>query len=245
MQRVKIVLMERGIAFHEHNVDLDNRPAEFLELYSSLSPDPATSAKVPILEHGERGSDEYVALIESGNIVEYLEDAFGDTHVQLRPAGPKDAAAVRMFNDAFGSMGWFKLIMGKNEDALRTALVDLARGMRKVERVLNIYGKPGGDFLLGPDYSLAECMAAPLLIRGERYLRAFRDVDMKELAVELDLPRLGRWISAVLERPSTTSTSVDEVTMVSNVKEKHPAWFTCDAKLRYRVSGGVIDFSQE
>jgi len=43
-----------------------------------------------------------VKLIESGVIVEYLEDAFHGEGPDLRPSHPREAAAVRMFNEAYG-----------------------------------------------------------------------------------------------------------------------------------------------
>eukprot|EP00929_Paragymnodinium_shiwhaense_P100937 TRINITY_DN63641_c0_g1_i1.p1 TRINITY_DN63641_c0_g1~~TRINITY_DN63641_c0_g1_i1.p1 ORF type:complete len:153 (-),score=17.80 TRINITY_DN63641_c0_g1_i1:229-687(-) len=150
--------------------------------------------------------------------------------------------AVRMFNDAFPSMGWFKLIMGKDLSALKSAMLDLTAGMRKVERVLDLYGDSRGPFLLGESFSVAECLAAPLLIRGERYLRVFRGIDMMQLARQLGLPRLHEWMEAVLDRPSLLSTSVDEQTMVTNVRKQHPEWFNCDDKVTYRVTDGEVIF---
>merc|ERR1719188_111884 len=84
VQRDKIALIEKGIPFEEKQVELaaEKRSQEFLDMYASMALDPKASekklGKVPILEHGEPGTPEYVKLIESNVIMEYIEDAWGD-----------------------------------------------------------------------------------------------------------------------------------------------------------------------
>ncbi len=51
-QRAWIALLETGVAFDERQIDLANKPQDFLDLYRTLNPDPDAKAVVPIL-HGE------------------------------------------------------------------------------------------------------------------------------------------------------------------------------------------------
>merc|ERR1711879_1106457 len=102
------------------------------------APDTSVSAKVPILEHGEPGTADYVKLIESGVILEYIEDVWGDHGARSRPSG-RDGAAVRMFNDAANGLAPWKLITGKDKAMLQQALKDLAKGMRSADRCLQLY----------------------------------------------------------------------------------------------------------
>jgi hypothetical protein len=59
-QRVWLALLEKQVKFEHKIVDLQEKPADFTALYSTLHPDPEARAKVPILEHGKE-----IKLIES------------------------------------------------------------------------------------------------------------------------------------------------------------------------------------
>lgn len=243
MQRDKIALIEKGIAFEEKNVDLKNRPPEFIELYQSMCPDVSATAKVPIMEHGDRGSEDYVKIIESNVILDYIEDVWGDVGVRLRPNNPKDAAAVRMFNESFGKMGPFGLVSGESIEVLQKKLVEFAKGMQIVDRCLQLYKKrdADGDLLLGADFSQAECMAAPILVRGIAWLKGIRGLDVQKLSDDLGLVHLSRWMAAVLSRPSVIKTTPTG-DLAQSIKQVHPEWFKCEDKLVYTVSNGQIVF---
>lgn len=58
------------MAFEQRIVDLQDKPKDFSDLYSSIHPDPNSRAKLPILEHGD------VRLIESAVCAEYVAEAF-------------------------------------------------------------------------------------------------------------------------------------------------------------------------
>lgn len=225
------------------NVDLTNRTQEFIDFYKSMSPDETASAKVPILEHGEPGSEDYVKLIESNIILEYIEDVWGDKGPRLRPTNPMDAAGVRMFNESFGKMSPFGLIMGDSLEALQKKLQEMAKGMQIVDRCLQQYKKrnASGDFVMGLEFSQAECMAAPILVRAVDWLKGIRGVDMVQLAEDLALPYLVAWMRAVLSRPSVKETTPD-VDLSENIKKVHPDWIKCEDKLTYKVVDGTLVF---
>lgn len=240
VQRDKIALVEKGVHFEEKNVDLSNKSKEYLDLYGSLSPDPAASAKVPLLEHGEPGTSDYVKLIESNVILEYIEDVWGAEGPRLRPTDPKEAAAARMFAETFSRMMPWPLIRGDSKDALIAALKDYAKGMSVVERSLELYGKDGGDFLLGADFSVAECMTAPFVVRSIGWLKEIRGVDVVKLCEDLGHARLTRWMKAVLSRPSVLQTS--KTFDPAGLKKVHPDWIKCDATLEFSISDGELVF---
>ena len=113
-QRSWIALIEKGLSFEIRPVDLANKDAEFVDLYHSVNPDPASAAKVclphtappplhltrlpspqvPILVEPD-GS----AFIESNVIVEYLDQKY--LHPPLLPPSPASAARVRHFIEFF------------------------------------------------------------------------------------------------------------------------------------------------
>merc|ERR1712048_1539295 len=105
-----------------------------------MSPDPDSSAKVPILEHGEPGSKSYVKLIESGVIADYVDDTF-KTGPRLWPSSPTDRAAIKLFNTAAGGISPWNLITGSSKADLQTALTKVVKSMKDANRCLEMYGK--------------------------------------------------------------------------------------------------------
>ena len=85
VQRVAIVMMEKGIEHQRRDVDLANKPQWFL----AISP----LGKTPVLDVGGH------ALFESAVICEYLEETFPNP--ALLPAAPEERAEVRRL------VGWF------------------------------------------------------------------------------------------------------------------------------------------
>ena len=192
-----IALVEKGVAFSEINVDLTNKPAEFLDLYKELCPDPTARAKVicifaklhclaeechekrveyqvPILEVGERGSSEYFGMIESGAVSEFVAAAF-DGGSPLRPANPRLETRMRLFMQCYAEgmqAGQTGLMMCSDEASAAAAYDKLCAGMVAANACLLKHGSGAeGSFLLGKDFSLAECLSAPFVIRARTALK--------------------------------------------------------------------------
>ena len=87
VQRVAIVMMEKGIAHHRRDVDLANKPKWFLD----ISP----LGKTPVLDVGGR------PLFESAVICEYLEEAFPHS---LHPEDPLVRASHRSWMEFSSSI---------------------------------------------------------------------------------------------------------------------------------------------
>lgn len=241
MQRDAIALIEKGIPFERKNFDLTNRTPEFIELYTSMCPDTDATAKVPILEHGERGSNDYVRIIDSPVILEYIEDVWGDVGVRLRPTDPKDAAAVRMFNESFNKMQPWGLLKAENQKELQEELGEYVKGMRIVDRCLQLYKKrdAAGDLLMGTNWSQAECMAAPILVRSAAWLKDIRGVELIKLAKDLGLQLLAKWMETVLSRASVAKT-IPPVDLSENIIKVHPEWIKCMDKINFTVTAGEV-----
>lgn len=85
-QKVRLVLAEKGLAFHSHEVDLIAGGQHDPE-YVKVNPNHV----VPSLVH------DGAVLLESTLINEYLDDAFPDT--PMRPADPRGRHAVRWWTN--------------------------------------------------------------------------------------------------------------------------------------------------
>jgi glutathione S-transferase len=83
--RVRMVLEEKGLAYHRIEEDLANLSPQLLALHPE--------GRVPLLIH-QINNDRHV-LYESSVITEYLDDAFPDS--PLMPKQPIERAQVRLF----------------------------------------------------------------------------------------------------------------------------------------------------
>eukprot|EP00746_Dinoflagellata_sp_MGD_P013271 gnl/MRDRNA2_/MRDRNA2_128616_c0_seq1.p1 gnl/MRDRNA2_/MRDRNA2_128616_c0~~gnl/MRDRNA2_/MRDRNA2_128616_c0_seq1.p1 ORF type:complete len:152 (+),score=37.87 gnl/MRDRNA2_/MRDRNA2_128616_c0_seq1:446-901(+) len=149
-----------------------------------------------------------------------------------------------MFNDTFGKMSPWGLIRAENQKDLQIKFHEYVKGMHTVDCCLQMYKKRDveGNLLMGSEFSLAECMAAPILLRAVATLKGIRGVDIQKLAKDLDLSHLAAWMDAVLSWPSVTKTT-PPLDFAEDMKKVHPEWIKCEEKLEFTVSGGQIVFS--
>ncbi len=93
-QKVKMALLEKGVAFETKVPDLVEPDPEFVALSPRL--------EVPVLVDGD------VKLFDSSVILEYIEDRF--TEVPLLPAMPAERARVRLIEEmcdtAYDAVNW-------------------------------------------------------------------------------------------------------------------------------------------
>ena len=93
-QKVKMALLEKGVAFEAKVPDLVEPDPEFVALSPRL--------EVPVLVDGD------VKLFDSSVILEYIEDRF--TEVPLLPATPAERARVRLIEEmcdtAYDAVNW-------------------------------------------------------------------------------------------------------------------------------------------
>ncbi|CAM9563534.1 unnamed protein product [Heterosigma akashiwo] len=203
-QRAWIGALEKGLEFDLEIVDLQNKPAAFNELYSSISVCPKDSSKVPVLEDGD------VKLIESAIILQYLEDAYPGQGQRLLPAAANERAIVRLFMDTYEkTLGplIFKALQAESEAARAAVREDVQYALRACDAFLRRHGKAGGPFLLGEEFSLAEGHCGPMVTRLGPVLQAFGGVDLVGECGASGCDRLAGWLAAVAERPSVAATS--------------------------------------
>lgn len=152
VERSRVVLHEKEVAFEQTMIDLDDKPDWFLE----ISP----RGKVPVLVVDDN------PIFESYVINELLEELYPEP--SLFPDDPLEKAEGRSWivfnNDVLMKHAaglWFADHPEKRqraEDELRTAL-------KKVEKELRTRDK--GPYFLGEDFSLVDAVYAPLFTRWE------------------------------------------------------------------------------
>lgn len=175
-QKVLIALYENGIPFEFRCLDADHpeHSAEWLRRWPLR--------KFPLLLDAER------EIVESSIIIEYLQLAHPGP-VRLLPADPMGALDVR-FLDRFFDLYVMSPVQhavsgaltgdsAKRQDALMLAQGQLERAYEWLESALS-----GRLWAAGPEFTLADCAAAPSLFYADwthrigksfRVLRAYRD----------------------------------------------------------------------
>jgi glutathione S-transferase len=182
-QRVKIVLAEKNLPYDIVPIDLREQEQK-TPAYLKLNP----YGKVPVL------TDDETVLYESCIINEYLNEKYPSP--PLMPADPGKRAKARILIDyglAHLDGPYQKLRMEvtkeqkeQNQQVIDTAKSDLRKLLQRLEEEL-------GDqpYLLG-DFSLADADLLPRFTRLEGF----------GVLPDASLPRLGKYLERMKERPS-------------------------------------------
>ena len=178
-----VALYERDVPFERNQIDDEADRAQLAELWPMAS--------MPVIEDTAAG----IALPESTIVVEYL-DRFGDAP-PLIPTEPEAALRARL---------WDRVMDGRVQTPMQKVVLDNLRpegtgdprGIEEARAALDqIYPVldeqlRGGGWLAGPDFTLADCAAAPALF----YARLVRRWDEEGLA------DLTRYYETLTARPS-------------------------------------------
>ena len=82
-------------------MDLADKPDFFKDKYAELSPVPTARAKVPILEVGAPGDENYFAIIESEVVARFVAKRWDQRGTALIPSSSTDEAAMNLFISVF------------------------------------------------------------------------------------------------------------------------------------------------
>ncbi|KAI9189381.1 hypothetical protein H9P43_000814 [Blastocladiella emersonii ATCC 22665] len=176
-------------------IDLKNKPDWYL---ADINP----RGKVPALEitHPESGKKDI--LVESSFIAEYLLQAASsplalaganNAFQRYRANMIVDAASNQYFSAMFG------LLREKNADAQPAAAAKLLDGIRALQTTLD----PAGPFALGTDFTIADVLTAPFVVRivAVEHFRGFKVPETAEFA------RFRAWRAVLEARASLVATT--------------------------------------
>lgn len=183
VQRVAIVLHEKGLAFERRTIDLARKPDWFV----AISP----LGKTPVLQ--VRGQ----SLFESAVICEYLDEV---AMPALHPQDPLQRARHRAWME-FGSavlntIGAF--YSAPDEAALQARARELRSRFAQLEEALAEFSGPG-PYFAGPDFGMVDAVFGPVF-------RYFDVIDalpgVEDLKLWNGVPRVLHWRAALAARPS-------------------------------------------
>ena len=92
--RTKVALREKGVEFEVQEEDLWNKS----ELLLKSNP---VHKKVPVLLHNNK------PIVESLNIVEYIDETWNSSAPSILPSHPYDRALARFWSDFVDNKVWF------------------------------------------------------------------------------------------------------------------------------------------
>lgn len=144
--RIRLVLMEKGIAGDIEYIDANHPPEDFLE----LNPYGTTPTMV----------DRDLVLYDANIIMEYLDERF--PHPPLHPMDPVSRARARMMMRRI-DQDWFSLL-----DEIERSPDKKALKPKKMLREGLIAANPifaAKTFFLSDEISMVDCVIAPLLWR--------------------------------------------------------------------------------
>ena len=183
-QKVMTALHERDLPYEQHVVNLgdERSKAEFAAVWPY--------AKFPVLNDDHAR----VTLPESSLIIEYL-DTLSASGKRLTPIDPAHLRAVRLLDrvvDNYVQTPMQKIVA----DRLRPEGKRDPHGVEEARALLEtsyrfLEERIVSTFLSGPDFTLADCSAAPALFYAQK-VAPFAD----------RYPRLGDYLQRVLDRPS-------------------------------------------
>ena len=226
-----IALDEVGVDFHMVTVDKWDKSWAFQTLYAVAHPLRRATPQVPLLQiitTNHNGSEEAttteLVLCESLIVSQYVAERFSTAPPQiplLLPQQPEDRATIRLFQELCGSQfarSYLPLLRSASMEELETHLETFVKGLVDMDIFLRHYRRKNGPYLMGRQFSLAECHMAPFVQRCCAILPTTVDkndedddltLTMHPLAIcdKLGLDCLQTWIHAVLSRPSVLATA--------------------------------------
>ncbi len=182
-QRVKVVLEEKKLAYETIRVDLrknEQKEPEFLKLNPR--------GKVPVLVDGE------TVLYESRIINEYLEEEYPEP--PLMPKEPARRAKIRLLMDyalteLIPPHQKLRQQMLKDENERDQAEVESAK-RELIDMLQKFEQDPTDQPYLAGDFSLLDAAVIPRFLRLAEW----------NILNDPSLPRLGKWLERMKERPS-------------------------------------------
>jgi glutathione S-transferase len=179
VQRVAIVLTEKGVPFERRDIDLSEKPAWF----AAISP----LGKTPLLLIDDQ------PIFESAVICEYLDDVFPP---RLHPAAPLERARHRGWMEFGSSMlnTIAKFYGASNRAALDQQCLELMSKFRLVEAEL---GAP--PFFAGTHFGMVDATFGPVF----RYFDAFARV--ADFGIFDATPKVNAWRHALAARDSVAN----------------------------------------
>lgn len=207
-------MLEIGADFDHRLIDLKNKPSDFVAKYRKANGG-GGSGLVPLLEVGER------LVIESDVVTKYVGTHLDKGRV-LHPSECSDLVEEFLQH-------WQKVTDAYYDCLRATSELEAQESEESFWETLEYlddhFMQDNGDFLLGTDFSVAECICAPWIQRFYVTLNCFRGIDFDSLAVAR-VPTAARWMQTVCLRPSVKESRCPEQEMIAACKRYYVSYIS-------------------
>jgi glutathione S-transferase len=186
-QRSRLMLLQKQVKFEVTEIDLNNKPANFLE----ISP----YGKVPVINHGEN------RVWESAIINEYLDEVFPEP--PMMPIDPGQRALARIWIDFANTKftpAFYNLLLSQEAKARQDWCDEMTRHLYFIEQEALAKLSGDGPFWFGDHLSLVDISYYPWFERWPA-LEYYRGLSVPE-----DCTRLYRWWQAMEQEPCVLAT---------------------------------------
>ena len=205
-------MLEKNIQFDHRIIDLKAKPADFVEKYKRAGG--TGSALVPLLEHG----GQYV--IESTVVARYIAEYVGGP--ELYPRTPDDLERIERFLSQWSDVEttYYDLLRASSDAQAEERRALFVDRLAAVDELLD-----RAPFLLGDDFSFAECIAGPWVQRFFVTLPYFRGIDF-EGDILRAFDALPGWMRAVRDRASCQESICPEGEMLDAAKRYYVSYLS-------------------
>ena len=219
-----IALLEKDVEFNHEIIDLKNKPREFVAKYKQASGGYG-SGLVPLLEDGDN------LVIESDVVTKYVAqniDGKGGQGNNLYPNSEEDDALIQSFllNWQRVTDDYYDVLRATSQKEVEKRQKEFIRSLAVMETLLQ---EREGAFVLGDEFSHAECISAPWIQRFFVTMPYFRGVDF-ESDILAQFKCLSRWMKSVCARPSCLESRCPEDEMIAACKRYYVSFVSPGAK---------------
>ena len=223
-------MLEKNVPFEHKLIDLNNKPNDFLQKYQLASGSASYGrGLVPLLEHDDN------LVIESDAVTKYVAQYIegmnenGDT---MYPTNKEDEELIDVFLNEWSSVTdtYYNVLTATSQKQVVKQKLSYIQSLQSIEKILE-QRNDDGDYLLGPNFSYAECIAAPWVQRFYVTLPYFRGINFKEdILLSNNLYRLSNWMEAVCNRPSCMESKCPEEEMIAACKRYYVSFVSPGAR---------------
>ena len=174
---------------------------------------------VPLLEHGQE------LVIESTVVARYIAEYVGGP--ELYPRTPDDLERIERFLSRWIEVEttYYDLLRASSDAQVEERRALFVDRLAAVDELLD-----RAPFLLGDDFSFAECVAAPWVQRFFVTLPYFRGIDFDDVLRAFDA--LPGWMRAVRDRASCKESICPEGEMIDAAKRYYVSYLSPGARGR-------------
>lgn len=210
--------------FQHEIINLKDKPRDFVAKYKEASGG-VGSGLVPLLEHEDN------VVIESDVVAKYVAqnidgvDGKGD---DLYPNAEEDVEQIQTFMSRWQEVTdtYYALLRASSQEEVEDCESAFIESLASIDDLLKIRK---GDFILGENFSYAECISAPWIQRFYVTMPYFRGIDFEDDILSR-FEFMSTWMNAVCNRPSCVTSLCPKSEMIDACKRYYVSYLSPAAK---------------